>query len=55
VGVTLVAAPLALGSYYRSLLLAILADVALAVSWAFFSGPTRYLSLATAAFFGTGA
>jgi branched-chain amino acid transport system permease protein len=55
VGAALVAAPLALGPYYRSLLLAILADVALAVSWAFFSGPTRYLSLATGAFFGTGA
>ena len=51
----LVAAPLALGTYYRSLLLAILADIALAVSWAFFSGPTRYLSLATGAFFGAGA
>jgi branched-chain amino acid transport system permease protein len=55
VGIALIAAPLALGSYYRSLLLAILADVALAVSWAFFSGPTRYLSLATGAFFGMGA
>ena len=33
----------------------LLADVALAVSWAFFSGPTRYLSLATGAFFGAGA
>jgi branched-chain amino acid transport system permease protein len=55
VGIALVGAPLALGSYYRSLLLAILADVALAVSWAFFSGPTRYLSLATGAFFGMGA
>jgi branched-chain amino acid transport system permease protein len=44
-----------LGPYYRSLALAILADVALAVAWAFFSGPTRYLSLATGAFFGAGA
>jgi branched-subunit amino acid ABC-type transport system permease component len=35
--------------------LAILADVSLAVSWAFFSGPSRYLSLATGAFFGAGA
>jgi branched-chain amino acid transport system permease protein len=55
VGLALAAAPLAVGTYYRSLLLAILADVALAVSWAFFSGPTRYLSLATGAFFGAGA
>lgn len=35
--------------------LAILADIALAVAWAFFSGPSRYLSLATGAFFGAGA
>jgi branched-chain amino acid transport system permease protein len=51
----LATAPLFLPPYYRSLTLAILADVALAVSWAFFSGPTRYLSLATGAFFGAGA
>ena len=38
-----------------SLALAILADVILAVAWAFFSGPSRYLSLATGAFFGAGA
>ncbi len=54
-GAALVVAPQALGPYYRSLALAILADVALAVAWAFFSGPTRYLSLATGAFFGAGA
>jgi branched-chain amino acid transport system permease protein len=48
-------APQVLGPYYRSLALAILADVGLAVAWAFFSGPTRYLSLATGAFFGAGA
>lgn len=41
--------------YYRSLALAILADVTLTVAWAFFSGPTRYLSLATGASFGLGA
>lgn len=51
----LVAAPWLAPNYQRSLLLAILADVTLAVSWAFFSGPTRYLSLATGAFFGAGA
>jgi len=51
----LLAAPAFLSTYSRSLALAILADVALAVSWAFFSGPTRYLSLATGAFFGAGA
>jgi branched-chain amino acid transport system permease protein len=47
--------PAVLPPYARSLALAILADVALAVSWAFFSGPSRYLSLATGAFFGAGA
>ncbi|MBI4587655.1 MAG: branched-chain amino acid ABC transporter permease [Candidatus Rokubacteria bacterium] len=51
----LIAAPELLSPYFRSLALAILADVALAVSWAFFSGPSRYLSLATGAFFGAGA
>ena len=51
----LIAAPGLLAPYYRSLALAILADVALAVSWAFSSGPSRYLSLATGAFFGAGA
>ena len=54
-GVALLVAPHTLPTYYRSLTLAILADVALAVAWAFFSGPTRYLSLATGAFFGAGA
>ena len=51
----LVGAPAFLPPYARALTLAILADVALAVSWAFFSGPSRYLSLATGAFFGAGA
>lgn len=50
-----VAAPALLSPYLRSLALAILADVVLAVSWSFFSGPTRYLSLATGAFWGAGA
>ncbi|HLC42069.1 MAG TPA: branched-chain amino acid ABC transporter permease [Methylomirabilota bacterium] len=51
----LLGAPAYLSPYHRALALALLADVALAVSWAFFSGPTRYLSLATGAFFGAGA
>ena len=55
VALALVGAPWLVTGYQRSLLLAILADIALAVSWAFFSGPTRYLSLATGAFFGAGA
>jgi branched-chain amino acid transport system permease protein len=54
-GAALVLAPQVLAPYYRSLALAVLADVALAVAWAIFSGPTRYLSLATGAFFGAGA
>ena len=49
------AAPLALSAYHVALGLALLADVALASAWALFSGPTRYLSLAAAAFFGVGA
>jgi branched-chain amino acid transport system permease protein len=54
-GAALLAAPHTLSAYHRSLTLAILADVALAVAWTLFSGPTRYLSLATGAFFGAGA
>ncbi|HEV8440701.1 MAG TPA: branched-chain amino acid ABC transporter permease [Methylomirabilota bacterium] len=55
VGLALAAAPVLLSPYARSLVLAILADIALAVSWALFSGPSRQLSLATGAFFGAGA
>lgn len=55
IAAALVLLPHALPAYYRSLALAVLADVALAVAWASFSGPTRYLSLATGAFFGVGA
>lgn len=47
--------PLVAPAYQVSLGLALLADVALASAWALFSGPTRYLSLAAAAFFGAGA
>jgi branched-chain amino acid transport system permease protein len=36
------------------LFISIYANVALATAWAFFSGATRYISLATAAFFGIG-
>jgi len=53
--VLLAGAPVVLGTYGRSLVLAVLADATLAVAWAFFSGPSRYLSLATGAFFGAGA
>ena len=41
--------------YARSLTIAVLADAGLASAWALFSGPTRYLSLASGAFFGVGA
>jgi aldehyde dehydrogenase (NAD+) len=47
--------PLLAPAYQVALGLALLADVALASAWALFSGPTRYLSLAAAAFFGAGA
>jgi branched-chain amino acid transport system permease protein len=40
--------------YVISLFITLYAYVALATAWAFFSGTTRYISLATAAFFGVG-
>jgi branched-chain amino acid transport system permease protein len=46
--------PLFVSSYVVSLCLLLYANVALATGWAFFSGTTRYISLATAAFFGIG-
>jgi branched-chain amino acid transport system permease protein len=47
-------APLVASTYFVSLSIVIYANVALATAWAFFSGTTRYISLATAAFFGIG-
>ncbi len=41
--------------FVQSLVLTCLLYAGLAVSWSMFSGPTRYLSLATSAFFGLGA
>jgi branched-chain amino acid transport system permease protein len=41
-------------NYIISLLLLLFAYIALATAWSFFSGATRYISLATAAFFGIG-
>ncbi len=41
--------------FIQSLALTCLMYAGLAVSWSMFSGPTRYLSLATSAFFGLGA
>jgi len=47
--------PLLLDAFLVSLALSCLMYVALAVSWALFSGATRYISLGTSAFFGLGA
>jgi len=47
--------PLHANPYWLSLLVNILTYVALATGWAFFSGATRYVSLAASAFFGVGA
>ena len=45
-----------LGSgYHLAVAIGILNNLVLATAWALFSGPTRYVSLATAAFFGAGA
>jgi len=46
--------PLYGGSYYILVVTTILMYVVLTVSWTMFSGPTGYMSLATAAFFGVG-
>jgi branched-chain amino acid transport system permease protein len=46
--------PLMASGYVVQLCISIYANVALATAWAFFSGTTRYISLATAAFFGVG-
>lgn len=51
----LIAAPLFLSDYGIALLLGMTGYVTLATAWAMFSGPTRYVSLATVAFFGIGA
>ncbi len=58
IGLALVAlalAPTKLGAYGVGLLLGMTGYVVLASAWALFSGPTRYISLATVAFFGIGA
>lgn len=43
------------GDYWLSLGITLLQYGVLATAWAMFSGPTRFISLATAAFFGVGA
>ncbi len=51
----LAVAPFFLGAYGVGLLIGLSGYVTLASAWALFSGPTRYVSLATVAFFGIGA
>jgi branched-chain amino acid transport system permease protein len=52
---TLAAVPFAADGYWLSLAIGIMNYTVLATAWALFSGPTRYVSLATVAFFGIGA
>lgn len=47
--------PLVASGYYLALGISLLYFTVLATAWALFSGPTHYISLATAAFFGIGA
>jgi branched-chain amino acid transport system permease protein len=47
--------PLAVSDYGLSLAISIASYTVLATAWSLFSGPTRYVSLATVAFFGIGA
>ncbi|MGE0062247.1 MAG: ATP-binding cassette domain-containing protein [Xanthobacteraceae bacterium] len=51
----LAAVPLFAGGYHLALGISLLYFAVLATSWALFSGPTHYISLASAAFFGIGA
>ena len=48
----LAAFPLVGNGYYLSFGINLMQFVVLATAWTLFSGPTRYVSLATAAFFG---
>ena len=52
--VTLAVLPRFVSDYRISLLISIFAYVAMATAWSFFSGTTRYISLATSAFVGIG-
>lgn len=51
----LAAAPFVLGDYGLGLMVGMASFAVLASAWSLFSGPTRYISLATVAFFGVGA
>ena len=46
--------PLVADGYWLSIAVSAMMYIALATSWAIFSGPTHYISLATGAFFGIG-
>ena len=52
--IALVLLPRIASDYVISLFISLYAYIALATAWSFFSGTTRYISLATAAFFGVG-
>ena len=52
--IVLITLPLYVPPYLVILLTTILMYIVLTVSWTIFSGPTRYISLASAAFFGVG-
>jgi branched-chain amino acid transport system permease protein len=53
--VALAFVPSLVDAYYLSLAISLLQFTVLATAWGMFSGPTRYVSLATTAFFGVGA
>ena len=53
--IVLAAVPFAVSDYGLGLLIGAVTYVTLASAWALFSGHTRYISLATVAFYGTGA
>ncbi len=52
--IVLAFAPLFAKTYYLTLLTSVMCWIGLAVSWHFFSGTTKYVSLGSAAFFGIG-
>ena len=51
----LAVAPLGVSEYGLGLLIGAVTYITLSSAWALFSGHTRYVSLATVAFYGTGA
>ncbi len=52
--IVLALAPLFAQTYYLALITSVLCWIGLAISWHFFSGTTKYVSLGSAAFFGVG-